>query len=298
MLDNLTPPEREQEFFKFCVEEYLKYGSVDEVFKRHQYSLPISYPGFHRLIRNWGIIKAAGPNSKLSEAVAFLTCLSQQNIPLEKLYRSMPPSFQTSMSTMHRILHHVKEGVTRRHGTALVITPLEDPNSVLVANDISNPRIDLGKPFGSVSLPMGYSKGGEEINESVMRVIQQEVFTKEAVDKKVPKIIPDTITPFMYINIADVKVQAIHLTLPSKLCLLDSFSSFKLENHKFVNINQVAEGDIFGEEFRSGVVEIVNGYKEYRYNILMGEENAPIYGNSFLNQQLIDSLSLEVVLAE
>ena len=59
--------EREDSFYKNIIRLYLTYGSVDEVFKKTRYDLPISYPGMHHLIRRWGIVKSVGPNSKLSE---------------------------------------------------------------------------------------------------------------------------------------------------------------------------------------------------------------------------------------
>jgi hypothetical protein len=44
--EELSPAERECAFNKMLVEEYLKHGSVDEVFKRHNWDLPISISGF------------------------------------------------------------------------------------------------------------------------------------------------------------------------------------------------------------------------------------------------------------
>jgi len=64
-----TPKEKEDAFNRFIISEYLKYGSVDEVFRRNDYNLPISYPGVQRLLDKWGIVKAAGPNTLLTEAL-------------------------------------------------------------------------------------------------------------------------------------------------------------------------------------------------------------------------------------
>ena len=84
--------ERENDFYKNIIRLYLKYGSVDEVFRVTNYDLPISYPGMHHLIKRWGIIKSAGPNSKLSETLTFLTLLSDNQIPLVGVdYESINP---------------------------------------------------------------------------------------------------------------------------------------------------------------------------------------------------------------
>lgn len=102
----LSPEEKEKVFYEFLVAEYLRHGSVDAVFKVHDYDIPISYPEYQRVLSRWGVVKAAGPNSKLSEVLEFLTRLAEQKVPLEMLYRSVPDGFKTSVSTMHRILRY------------------------------------------------------------------------------------------------------------------------------------------------------------------------------------------------
>lgn len=277
-----SPKEKEFQFYKMIVAEYLKYGSVDEVFRRHEYSLPISYMGFHRILDKWGIIKAAGPNSKLSEVACFLTTLSQEKIPLERLYKHMPPSFQVSMSTLHRVLHCIKEEFTRRAGTALVITSGENPEAILVGNDVSTPRLELGKAFGSLSLPMGYSKAGENSRDSILRVLQQEVFTLHAIEQQMPEIVLGEPKPFMYISLMDVKVAVYHLSLPAGILGEDSFSSFKLENLRFVPVAQLLEMSP-NQNLRAGMVEMFKGYQRY---LKAGESALPFSEISLLNQEL------------
>lgn len=284
----INPLERELAFNKSIVADYLKWGSVDEVFKRHSYALPISYPGFHRLLDRWGIVKAAGPNSKLSEAITFLTVLSQEKIPLERLYRSMPPSFQTSMSTLHRILHHIKEGMVRRGGTALVVTSEGDKNKILVANDYSTPRVEVGKSLGSVSYPMGYSKQNEDPQTSILRVLQQEVFTREAVEMAMPDIIPQDIQPFMFVDIVDVRVAVYHIELPKNYSNLEAFSSFKLQNFRFVDADEIVYVDPKVSDFRCGIVEIAKGYKSHLENHELRYDYSPLLVKSELNSQLVD----------
>lgn len=281
----LDPIEREKEFEAFIVSEYLKYASVDEVFRRNNYDLPISYPGVHRLIDRWGIVKTAGPNSKLSEAISFLTCLSDRKVPLERMYKNMPPSFQTSLATMHRIMHNIKEGVTRRSGTALMLTPGDEVSNFLVATDVSTPRIELGKPFGSISVPMTFSKNNEPASQSILRVFQQEVFTQNVLKENFPfEIIPDDPEPYMYLDIADVRVGVYHIELPRDFSDTDSFSSFKMENYHYINTN---EAQYFPDtHFRSGIVEMAKGFSRYRFESEGYSEPSPYFEISHLNQQL------------
>ena len=58
-------PKGEEKFNRWLVSEYLKFGSVDEVMRIHRHGIPISYAGYQRVVRKWGIINAAGPNSQM-----------------------------------------------------------------------------------------------------------------------------------------------------------------------------------------------------------------------------------------
>jgi len=262
MIDrDISFEEREERFNQFIVSEYLKYGSVDEVFSKNDYNLPISYPQVHRILNKWNIVKSVGPNSKLSEAICFLVLLSDKKIPVERLYKSIPPSFKTSLSTLHRILHNIKEDVIRRVGSALVITSEEDREKILIGDDISTPRLNLGKPFGSISLPMGYSKKDEDSSLSILRILQQEVFTKKAIEKKIPnEIIPQNTKPFMFVDIADVRVSVYNLILPKDLFSIHQFSSYKLNNFRSISIDGLSRKN---ENFRTGLTQIGLGYKRF-----------------------------------
>ncbi len=283
--------EKEEGFNRFVVGQYLKYGSVDEIFRQNNYDLPISYPGVHRLIKRWGIVKSAGPNSLLSEGITFLTLLSQDKIPLESLYKRLPPSFKASMGTMHRLLHNIKEGVIRRMGTALIITPFNKPQMVLIGEDISTPRLELGKPFGSTTLPMGYSKVDEEPRNSILRALQQEVFTQMAINKTLPiEMIPVNPKPFMRVDIADIRVSVYHLDLPDGLSGEECFSSYKVRKHSFIRTFELLDGNR-AYNFRSGVKEIGLGYQKYLERITEGVEEKAIAETCFLNRKLAISFA-------
>lgn len=286
----LTYREKEKLFNKFIVSEYLKYGSVDEVFSKNNYDLPISYPQVHRILDKWGIIKSVGPNSKLSEAICFMVLLSDKKIPLEKLYKSIPSSFKSSMSTMHRVLHNIKEGLIRRYGTALVITSGKDLKKVLVAEDISTPRLELGKTFGSISLPMSYSRNNEDPQKSILRILQQEVFTNNVIEQTFSKeLIPNNIKPFMFLDIVDVRVTVYHLSLDQKYLNTKNFSSYKLKNYKFINLYDLSEKN---SRFRMGLPKIGLGYQRYLDRSKTIIEYKPLLFKSDINLELAQ-LALE-----
>jgi hypothetical protein len=257
------PTGNEKKFNEFLVEEYLKVGSVDEVLKIYKFDLPISYAGYQRILDKWGMVKAAGPNNTLGEALNFLTKLAYDNIPFERVYRKMPLSFQTSAATLYRILGYMKEGVTRRLATGLVITTKGSKKKVLVAKDVSNPRVDLGKIHGMITIPMGFSRRRDPREMAIKRILQQEVFTKLTIQNKFPKkIIPPFPKPFMFLDIADVRVEVFHIELPKRLTDTKNFSSFKLKNYKFVNTKDVIDGKF--NNLRVGVKEAVEGFEKHK----------------------------------
>ena len=255
-------PRKEKEFNKYLVREYFMCGSVDEVLRKHSYGLPISYANYQRILDKWGIVKAAGPNSKISEVLDFLTKLVEKNVPFEYLYKRMPPSFKTSAATIYRILGYVKEGVTRRIATGVIITSYSSRKKILVGEDISKPRMELGKPFGSISIPMGFSRKVDPREEAILRVLQQEVFTESAIEGGVPDIIPARPKPFMFLDIADVRVEVFHIRLPKRFSKLGGFSSFKLTGFKYLDIEDTKKLEKERQKFRVGVFEAIAGFRK------------------------------------
>jgi hypothetical protein len=276
----------EKKFNEFLVSEYLKYGSVDEVLRINRYGLPISSAAYHRLLDKKRIIKAAGPNSKMAEILGFMTKFAEENIPIDKLYKKMPLSFMTSLATLYRIVSYVKEGITRRIATGLIITPGNNKERILVADDVSTPRLTLGKPFGSISIPMGFSRKRDPREDAILRILQQEVFTNIAIKGKVPDIIPPRPKPFMFLDIADVRVEVFHLYLPNKYSRINSFSSFKLQNYRFIDKEKIKKGD--RRKYRLGVVEAVKGYTKYLEIKKRKLEFNPLQYKSELNYYLAE----------
>jgi hypothetical protein len=281
-------PQGERAFNEWLVEEYLKHGSVDETFQKHRWNIPISYAGYQRVLDKWGIIKASGPNSKLTEVLEFLTRLAEKNIPFEKLYAKTPPSFRTSSATLYRVLSYIKEGMTRRMGTGLVITPHNNHRQVLVGRDVSKPRPEFGKPFGSISMPVGFSRKRDSREDAILRVLQQEVFTKHAIKKNMPNIIPVRPKPFMFLDVADVRVEVFHIKLPKRYSRKSNFSSFKLQDFRFLPLSKMTI-DSTKLSLRSGVRETARGYKKYLELKEEGFEVNPVLRRSQLNRLLIQT---------
>lgn len=280
----------ELEFNKKIITDYLALGSVDAVFKKHNWDLPISYSGFHRLIKKWGVVKSAGPNTKFSETVAFLDMLSSDKIAIEKAYKKLPPSFQTSAQTLYRVVSNVKRGLVRRVGTSLLITIPEDMQSVLIGKDVSAPRLDFGKPYGSYSLPMGFSKKNESRHDSILRVLQREVFSKRTVEQNFPNdVIPENPVPFMHLLIADVAVAVYHLQIPANILqTADSSVLTELQMQPVEQITSQPGGSIY---YRSGIAEIVGAYA--REVLTPSNSSQPVLEISEINNNLNPAYAVE-----
>lgn len=267
---NVDPQKNEAEFNRFLLCEYLKYGSVDAVLKKHYYSLPISTASYHRLLDKKGIIKAAGPHGKITEALAFMEYLAEEKLPLERLYKKLPPSFETSKITLHRIYSHIKRGITRRAATGLVITLENKPKKILFAKDNSMPRLIYGKQKGAISIPMTFSKMGESPKISAKRVLQQEVFTQRAIDSTFPdELLNQDLALILKIRILDISLSIYHLEIPDDIAGSLTYSSFRMSEHVFLSSGEIEKLAQEGK-LRSGVLEITNFYRQS----LMGKEVA------------------------
>ncbi len=281
MPERLRLSEREIEFYKPLIGLYLKYGSVDQVFSSQYHNTGVSYPHFHRILNDWGIIKSTGPQSRFAEAIFFLTTLAKDKLPLESLYKTMPPSLRISAATLHRILSYIKRGLTRRHGTALLVSPESNLNLILIGRDISTPRPELGKPFGSYSLPMTYAKGDESNHDSVLRTLQQEVAASLTLNRKLPQnLVPKNPRVNLTIDIADVRVKTYRLIIPDDI--IEELDSYKLSDLTFIPLEQVGEKSSLDSNFRAGVPEIAQAYLE------IGDKSlaTPPHYDSLLNRSL------------
>lgn len=288
------------EFEKFIVAEYLKHRSVDEMFRANAYNLPVSYSGVYHILERRGVVRAIGrANTPLSECIGFLVRMVEEKIPLETLYKRMPHNFAPSAYTLHTVYRKVKKEVKkqikkrdmRRVGTALIITPEDSSKTFLIGRDVATPRLDVGKPYGAISLPMGFSKRGER-EKAILRVLQQEVFSKKLIDDleeflNITENIVKDPRPFMYLDIADVRVSVYHLKLPQELSGLHNFFSFRLKNYRFTTFDKIIAMSKDKNLLREGMFEMAEGYVNYQKTLESAESGIrPIYKTSFLNRQL------------
>ena len=258
---------------------YFQYGSVDEMIKAHNYSLPISQAQLHRVIKKRGIIKAAGRHASMAEVLHFFAEKAiDPHIPLERLYyEKMPRNFRVSVQTLHRIYRNIERKAVRRSGVALVITSKNNPDIILTGKEKN----------GQTSLLMGYAKKVEDKEDSILRILQQEFSTKLAIkgklarhDELAKKLISNNNNPFMYLDITDVRVKVFNIILPEELCNLDYCSSHKITNHKFINIDKLENNN----NLREGVTEIISGYKNYINNNYISEPEISI---SKVNEKIL-----------
>ena len=278
---------------KFFITEYLKLGSVDRVFTKHNFNTPISAPTYHRLVNSWGgvgLVKRAGPNSNLSEILLILSRLLDTQLPLETFFRQhVPASLKSTLSTTHRVMKKIKEGVFRRLGTALIITTPDNPKKILIGQDISLTNTHFGHK-GDLSLPMGYSKHKEDSQTSIRRILEREVFTNKVIEKNFPyQLIPKNPTSFMTINIADVSVKVYHLELSEKILRTDQLLSFKLKSLRLIDLDELSSLGPLEKGIRPGVVEITQYYQKHLNNALNINLNESI--DCQLNQRLAYTFS-------
>jgi hypothetical protein len=259
-------PDKDSKWRTSLLQAYFESGEGADAFAlKYGYQFGISTSGMHHLLDNCGIIKEAGPSKSISSALFFITRMIMERVPLESLYRKAPESFRSkiSKSTLHRIYQYIKSGLTRRAGTALVITPLGKPRRVLIGTDVSTPRPDYGKPLGSLSLPMGFALRREPAVDSVKRVIQREVFTTHTIEGRLLPILglrhPKS---FMDVDVMDTRVQVFHMSLPPNVVGCYDFSSFKLIDYHFIDVHSLSSGSE-DSELRAGLPEIARGYINY-----------------------------------
>lgn len=272
----MTPPSTKEKLFdQFLISEYLKHGSIEKVFSIHKYDLPLSFATYHRVLNKYGIVKSAGPNSKLSESLDVLSKLANYRLPLERIYNQhAPTSIKVSTNTLHRMLHYVRLRVTRRLGTALLITRQSEPDKFLLAQDKSLTQPKLGQP-NDFSLPMTHSRMQDSPKQAISRVLQQEVFTKETIDLSFPQDLNlNDQKPLFYINIADIKVAVFQITIPDTY---QNFSSFKLDHYQFLTPEEISK-----LKLRPGVWDILNEATRQRFY----PSSKPLVIDSSLNSLL------------
>lgn len=265
-----------QEHLVYCerlVRSYLEEGSVEDVLINNP-TLGVSITQFHNILNSWGIIGSPGRNSLLSETIYFFDQLLLRQIPLARLHKLMPRKFETSLSTLFRIYRDIKRGFFPRQATALIISPPDHPELVLIGRDVSVERLNIGKLKGALTIPATFSLRSESAKNSILRVIQQEVFTEKAIERNIPKnLIPEDPKPFMRLGLADVQISV--YALPLNFERLGPPSSAKLSDMKFLEAEEILESIRNSNVFRAGSEEVAEAY--------LGFLNKGIYENNKIN---------------
>ena len=262
MVENL--PELPKYSDQWYIYQYLLYGSVEKALIANRWDVKISTAGYHRLVKKYGIIKSAGRReASLTELLQFFVEKAlEPSAGIETIYYQMPPSFQTSLATLHRTYHNLLKS-NHRLATGLVIHPYQQAGKILVGQEVSTKK-RYGKYRGDWSIPLTFSQEDETNSVSVLRVLQQEVLSDIALSGKLrleapltQEIIMPDIQPILNFYILDVCVRVYEVNLPQNL---DNYvAAAKLENLQFARIDSL---DNLGE-FRTGVLEMLeNLYTE------------------------------------
>ncbi|KKQ01559.1 MAG: hypothetical protein US11_C0006G0001 [Candidatus Roizmanbacteria bacterium GW2011_GWA2_36_23] len=257
--------EYEMNHIKQLINFYLKYGSVEEAMKRESERVFVSQASYHRILDQFGIVKSAGRYDPFHETISFLMRMTLEKIPHAYLYNEMPYDFENSFLNLNLVIRAVRKGLVTKTGAALVITPEGSNNSVLIGEEISS-RSAYKKKVGDMTVPMGFAKQGEPLYFSLLRLLQQEVSNPLAVNGQLApygeiaqRIIEHEPNPFMYLDIADVRVAVCHLVLPEELCNANIISSHRLLNHRFMSGSTIA-GNSDNPRIRAGIPEIMETF--------------------------------------
>ncbi|MBI3396989.1 hypothetical protein HY045_00775 [Candidatus Woesebacteria bacterium] len=265
---------------KSMIREYLKNGSVGEDV--------ISKRDLQKILKKHGIVQTAESKDDLSSTLSFLTYACKPGVNLKTAYlKAQASGFNVNVSEINEVVSQIKNGKITRAGTALVVVPQDYPDMILVGNDITTPDLVIGKFFGSLSLPMGYSELEENPLDQIKRVSQREIWSEQTVQDSFPSdVLPKRPRPFMYIKIAHIGVECYFIKLPSRLCNPGLFSSSKLIGHKFVNAGGILAAK---EIYRTGVKEIVTGYTELIRELIVGYRVSPFIKTADINRRVMST---------
>ncbi len=252
-LDKYSTKERIQ--VERLIKLYLKYGSLDKVFLSEGENLAFSYPNAHKILDEWGVIKSVGrQKSSIAETIYFFESLILKRISITKLVRIMPKSFHSSVTTMYRIYKNIMSGITRSEATALLMVK---DNQILIGEDNSI----LGfKGKGQITIPVTYSLPDENPKTSILRTLQQEVFSESVLDRyNLSDLITKDPKPHLVIDIADIRCKVYVINLDVCENKIPKFTSYKLKNLRLLSMKEFyLQKEKLG--WRSGTREIVDYY--------------------------------------
>lgn len=241
-------------------------------------SLPISITDYHRLVKRRGLVKNEGRTSaSLAQTLyVFLNKTLDPKLSIEKVYRSIPLSVRSNntfpaLTTLYRVYQSVLEGKTTKHAVGLVITPPQDFSKIMLVDEkMTSPHV--AKKQGDSTIPVGFTSKNMSADKSILRVLQREYSHELALNGKLAltadrnlsdfarRLIPQDISAFLTIDILDIKLHIYHLVLPNELNGLQECSSTTVENHRFMDVNQIITN---GLRLRPGIGDVLRAYNTY-----------------------------------
>ncbi len=256
---------------RWLIANYLKYGSVEAVMCAYDYSIPCSVADYHRRVRKAGIVKGDGrANKSFAQALyVFLEKTLQPSLSLEKIYRSLPLTLRDArMSSIYRIYDSIMKQKTRRAAVGVVISPEGRPGTILVADELRSSSTSA-KKSGETTIPFGFASKKHSFDRSLLRIMQREFSTTLALSGELvvgsemsSKLIPADTRPFLELQLLDVRVSVAHLTLPGELCDLSKCTSFTVNNHRWVPLEDCVNGKV---GLRTGVGEVLASYHDFLF---------------------------------
>lgn len=260
---------------------YLAVSSIDEANDGLLKSEQVSKNDYKNVLRKWGIVEYVGPEKQYPEIFFLLSELAAKNLSPDKAYAKRPLIFDVSFKTFKNVFENIRKGVILKTATALVLSPENDPNSVIIGEDFSVPREELGKFRGSLTVPECFSKPKEDPRVSILRVFQREVFANLAIEGKFNLgMVSVDQTPIGYVDVADVRVSCYRGTIPNGLMgELSSPTILGLESRRLEDILALKKTRLV----RAGLPETITEYQRY---LISGSNFEPRIVTSHLNREI------------
>jgi hypothetical protein len=260
---------------------YLASSSIEEANQGLPVNERVTNGIYENLLKEWGIVKYVGPDKQYPEILYLLSESIFNGISIDKSYLKRPLSLEVTLDAVREVFDNIRDGRVLRTATALVLSPEGDPNKVVVGDDYSVPRAKVGKFLGSLTLPECFSKLTENLETSILRVLQREVFSDLAAEK-VPLLDKVRIShaPIGFVIVADVKVTCLRGTIPTDL-------TGELSSPTILNLGCSHVEDVLalreGKFIRAGLHETVAEYQRF---LDSGSSFVPRVVTSRLNREI------------
>lgn len=268
---------------------YLAASSIGEANEGLSESEQIPEKLYKEILRKWGIVEYVGPDRQYPEILYLLSEMATRKISLGSVFVRRPLIFGVSVDSFEEVVKNIQRGIILRTGTALVLSPEGEPHSIVVGNDYSDPRGELGKNVGSLTVPECFSKLKEDQRISILRVFQREVFANLSAEGSFNLgMVSVEEAPIAYVDVADVRVTCYRGTIPKRL--MGELSSPTIFDLKTRQLDEVLSLKRVGT-IRAGLPETI---REYQRFLISGPDFEPRVVTSELNGE-ISKISTEMV---